>query len=53
VENVDSLDPLMWWVANESKFPNVGSLAWQVLGILGSHIKTKQIFSIVGVSISW
>jgi hypothetical protein len=27
VENVDSLDPLMWWVANESKFPNVGSLA--------------------------
>jgi hypothetical protein len=24
VENVVFLDPLMWWAANESRFPNVG-----------------------------
>jgi hypothetical protein len=24
VENVDSLDPLMWWAANEFRFSNVG-----------------------------
>ncbi len=23
VENVDSLDPLMWWAINGSRFPNV------------------------------
>jgi hypothetical protein len=27
VENVDSLDLLMWWATNEFKFPNVGFLA--------------------------
>jgi hypothetical protein len=27
VKNVDSFDPLLWWVANESRFPNVGLLA--------------------------
>jgi hypothetical protein len=27
VENVDFFYPLMWWVANESRFPNVGFLA--------------------------
>jgi hypothetical protein len=27
VGNVDCFDPLMWWVANESKFPNMGFLA--------------------------
>ncbi len=26
-ENVDFFDPLMWWVTNESRFPNVGFLA--------------------------
>jgi hypothetical protein len=39
VGNVDCFDPLMWWVANESKFPNMGFLAWQILSILGSHLK--------------
>jgi len=23
LENVDSLNPLMWWATNESRFPNV------------------------------
>jgi hypothetical protein len=27
VENANGLDPLMWWFANQSKFPNVGFLA--------------------------
>jgi hypothetical protein len=26
VENVDFVDPLMWWVANESRFPNMSFL---------------------------
>jgi hypothetical protein len=41
VENVDFLDPLMWWVANESRFPNVGFLAQHILGIPSSHIEIK------------
>jgi hypothetical protein len=49
VENVDSLDPLMWWAAKESRFPNVGFFTRQVLGITGSHIKTEQIFLVAGV----
>ncbi len=27
VENVDGLDPLIWWFINKSKFSNVGFLA--------------------------
>jgi len=33
VEHVNDFDPLIWWVA---KFPNVGFLAPQILGILSS-----------------
>jgi len=49
VKNVDSFDPLMWWVANESRFPNVGLLARQILGITHSQIETKQILLVAGV----
>jgi hypothetical protein len=28
LENVDFLDLLIWSVVNESRFPNVGFLAW-------------------------
>jgi hypothetical protein len=49
MENVDSLDPLMWWTTNESRFPNVGFLARQILGIMGSHIETMRIFSVASV----
>jgi hypothetical protein len=44
VENANGLDPLKWWGCNQFKFPNLGFLAQQVLGILSSQIKTKQIF---------
>jgi hypothetical protein len=36
MENAYGLDPLMWWVANEFKFPNVTFLAQQIMGILSS-----------------
>jgi hypothetical protein len=52
VKNVDPIDPLMWWATNESRFPNMGFLAQQILGIPCSQIETKRIFSIVGVFIS-
>jgi hypothetical protein len=34
--NVDGFDPLKWWLGNKTKFQNVGLLARQILGILGS-----------------
>jgi hypothetical protein len=40
----NGLDPLKWWGCNQSKFPNVGFLAQQVIGILSSQIKIIQIF---------
>jgi hypothetical protein len=40
---------LAWWKKHECQYPNVGFLARQILGILGSQIETKCIFSIVGV----
>jgi hypothetical protein len=49
VENVDSLNPLMWWATNESRFPNVDFLAQQILGITGSQIETERNFSIASV----
>ncbi len=49
MENVDFVDFLMRWVANESRFPNMGSLAQQIIGISGSQIETERIFSIIGV----
>jgi hypothetical protein len=41
--------PLNWWKHNEAKFPNVGFLARQYLGIPGSQIETERIFSVAGV----
>jgi hypothetical protein len=43
VENANGLDPSKWWGCNQSKFPNVGFLAQQFLGILSSQIKTIRI----------
>ncbi len=40
---------LTWWKSCEVRFLNVSFVARQILGILGSHIEIKQIFSIVGV----
>ncbi len=33
MENDDGLDALIWWFVNESRLPNVGFLAWKILGI--------------------
>ncbi len=41
--------PLTWWKSHEVRFSNVSFIAWQILGILGSHIEIKRIFSLVGV----
>lgn len=41
--------PLTWWKHNEAKFPNVGFLARQYLGIPGSQIEIERIFSVAGV----
>jgi hypothetical protein len=30
----DLMFPLLWWRKHESRFPNVGFFAWQILGIL-------------------
>jgi hypothetical protein len=43
------VDPLVWWRIRETQFPNVSFLVKQILGILGSHIETKHVFSLVGV----
>jgi hypothetical protein len=45
----DPMLPLTWWKIHETRFPNVSFVAQQILGILGSQIKTKRTFSIVGV----
>ncbi len=49
VENANGLNPLKWCASNQLRFPNVGFLAKQILGIQSSQIKIKLIFSIVGV----
>ncbi len=41
--------PPQWWQKHESMFPTVGFLAQQILGIVGSQIETKRIFSLVGI----
>jgi hypothetical protein len=49
VENIDGLDPLIWWFVNQSRLSNIGSLGRQILGIPNSQIEIEQIFSIAGV----
>jgi hypothetical protein len=41
VENENGFDPLiMWWAANASRFPNVGFLVGNFLGIPSLQIET-------------
>ncbi len=49
ISKEDLQSPLVWWKTHEPQFPNVGFLARQILGILGSQIKIECMFSIVGV----
>jgi hypothetical protein len=41
--------PLEWWRKHKSMFPIVGFLVRKILGIVGSQIETKTIFSIVSI----
>jgi hypothetical protein len=41
--------PLQWCKKHESVFPTIGFCARQILGIIGSQIETKTIFSILGI----
>jgi hypothetical protein len=50
ISKEDLQSPLVWWKTHESQFPNVGFLARQIFGILGSQI--ERMFSIVRVSTS-
>ncbi len=43
------VDPLVWWCIHETQFPNVGFLAKQILGILGSQIEIECVFNLVNV----
>jgi len=46
------LDPLAWWQAHESEFPNVGFFPKQILEIPGFQIETKKMVSLLGVLIA-
>jgi hypothetical protein len=48
-------NPLKWWKENEVRFPNVGSLAWQFLALLGSQIETEHAFNATSLftSLQW
>jgi hypothetical protein len=37
---IDPFNPFTWWAEHEQQFPNLILLAWQVMGIVGSQIKT-------------
>jgi hypothetical protein len=43
------VDPLACWCIHETQFPNVGFLAKQILGILGSQIEIECVFNLVNV----
>jgi hypothetical protein len=42
-------NPLQWRQKHESIFPIVSFFAWQILGIVGSQIETKILFSLINM----
>jgi hypothetical protein len=44
--------PFQWWEKHETMFPTIQFLICQILGIVGSQIETKRIFSLVGILIN-
>jgi hypothetical protein len=46
------VDIFSWWQFHEKQFPNVGFLAKQILGIIGSQIKIEHVRSLVGLLIA-
>jgi hypothetical protein len=49
VDPKDIKSPFKWWGKHEAKFPPIGFLACQSLGIVGLQIETKRIFSLVAI----
>jgi len=49
VDVKDIKNLLQWWKKHEYKFSTFGFLAKRILGIVGSQIGTKHIFSLVGI----
>lgn len=49
IDPKDCENPLAWWKDREVQFPNVGFLARQILGIVGTQVETERIFSVVGL----
>jgi len=47
------VDSLAWWRINEGRFPNIGFLVKQILGISSSQIETECVFSLVGLLIAF
>jgi len=43
------LNHLAWWKTHEVQFSHVGFVAQQILGIVGSQIEAKRVFSIAGI----
>jgi len=41
-------NPLLWWSKHERQFPTVAYLT-RALGILGSQIEAKKVFSSAGI----
>lgn len=52
-ENVPkSIDPLVWWKANEYKFPVIAKLAKKYLSIVAISVPTERLFSQAGQVVS-
>jgi hypothetical protein len=49
VDVKDIKNLLQWWVKHESRFPIIGFLANQILGIIGSQIEIECIFSLARI----
>jgi hypothetical protein len=49
VDVIKIMCPFQWWEKHKSMFPTISFLAGQILGIMGSRIKTKRIFSLVDI----
>ncbi len=47
--SIDPFSPLIWWVEYEKQFSSLSFFACQVMGIMGSQIETKKIFSMLRV----
>ncbi len=46
----DIKNPLLWWEKHHYRFPIIGLLARQILGIIGFQIETKCIFELVRIA---